>query len=927
MKTLITYSRKPKLAIGKRSQRHSDVSDSLFSPAKRSKVITSNPTTAGTISMAPSSSTRLVNSRQQKRVLEGSDEKTSNVLTIDEKPIASTSKYPPDVHNEQNRSKKARRTPTPPLSNSMQPEEHPTSPTRPSSSGSTIITPSSNSPALHTFCTPVKPVTSLPAPSPLTPLSATPLKRTSTHPIDHTFTPTKPGSKDSVGALSQLFDFSLKPKKSGRGSRDITLPLQSKATKPVVKRMLGRTRTAPSVVDDLSVDTSFDSLTSKSSSFSVGLPPSPQSNHVIDPPASRTTVSRTSTIPDEQLPSSVPGPSAPPPQQSNPNLRTYAGQSRSFLVELPTSSNPGGGVDGDDLGLEIRESYKDLRMRWGVDDLEDGPRPALSMRPSPEPENGRKGKGKARDRAKVVLPPNMMNDLKSITELRSKGESRRFMDEVGYLFEGMERNVGVRVRRGSALELVTKICDPDFARRAKATDFLNRAWEALRATGAGDGDKVLDAILVLFSALAAQNSREVTDLAQNADFVPILWDLLAGLGGKDSLELLGTGTSDAELKEAGIGKAEKLILVTLRSVIVSKSGLVSEEECPSLRQLLSRVLASLPPSFHRPTYLTHLYQTLIAGLSLFLLVSQDMLLDSRLSRHVGGCTLIERRWGGDEEHPLLYHDVINGNGQEDLAERLTTLCAVCNIILRNPDYENYIPIANRCIESALRVLINVSHDNPTWCRLLLRQRLMIPAISSLIMSSQYGLPNVIEETGERNGQAFDRLCLALGTLTNLVQVDEDSKDLCRQTKLDPTCPAPRQCAYACSCPNTVSVMNCLTSVYERYLQLEDEDPGTHIIRGHLAVLFGLLMRSSSENQRIILGALPGEGLEGLIRHAKDFVGLYAEFMARVARGEGHGAKDAEDDSEVIVAEVQARDGATQDVAQDILRFLESLMDQ
>jgi hypothetical protein len=38
--------------------------------------------------------------------------------------------------------------------------------------------------------------------------------------------------------------------------------------------------------------------------------------------------------------------------------------------------------------------------------------------------------------------------LKSITELRSKGEIRRFIDEVGYLFEGMERTAGVRVRRG-----------------------------------------------------------------------------------------------------------------------------------------------------------------------------------------------------------------------------------------------------------------------------------------------------------------------------------------------------------------------------------------------------------------------------------------------------------------------------------------------
>lgn len=118
------------------------------------------------------------------------------------------------------------------------------------------------------------------------------------------------------------------------------------------------------------------------------------------------------------------------------------------MVELPTDSNPDSGVDADDLGLEIRESYKDLRMRWGVDNSEDDPRLAVSARFSLEPQNGRKGKGKAKDRPRVALPPNMMNDLKSITELRSKGESRRFMDEVGYLFEGMERGAGVRVRRG-----------------------------------------------------------------------------------------------------------------------------------------------------------------------------------------------------------------------------------------------------------------------------------------------------------------------------------------------------------------------------------------------------------------------------------------------------------------------------------------------
>jgi hypothetical protein len=230
--------------------------------------------------------------------------------------------------------------------------------------------------------------------------------------------------------------------------REDIRPPQSKVSKSIAKRMLGRTRTAPLVVDGPSADTTFDCLTSKSSSVSFGLPPSPHSNHgyAIDLTASGSTVSRTSSVPDEQSQSSALGPSSGAPQRSS--VRTYAGRSRSFLVELPTDSNPDSGVDADDSGLEIRESYKDLRIRWGIDDSRDDPSLAVSAHSSPEPENGRKGKGKARDRSKVTLPPNMMNDLKSITELRSKGESRRFMDEVGYLFEGMERSAGVRVCRG-----------------------------------------------------------------------------------------------------------------------------------------------------------------------------------------------------------------------------------------------------------------------------------------------------------------------------------------------------------------------------------------------------------------------------------------------------------------------------------------------
>jgi len=318
------------------------------------------------------------------------------------------------------------------------------------------------------------------------------------------------------------------------------------------------------------------------------------------------------------------------------------------------------------------------------------------------------------------------------------------------------------------------------------------------------------------------------------------------------------------------------------------------------------------------------------------------------------------RWATVEEQSQIYHDLINGNGQKDLAEGLATLCAVCNIILRNGEYEDIVPIgskfrrvflifahidlisANRCLESAFRVIINISHANPTWSAILVHQRLMIPVISSLIVISSHAPHDAIDEAGEGRAQALDRQCLALGLLTNLVQEEESSKHLCRKTsafcslvsvfvpysftELDPSCPALRQCAYACTCPNATSVLECLASVYEHYLRIEDDDPGTYIIRGHLAVLFGLLMRGAPASQDIILDVLPGAGLKGLIRHAKEFVGLYAEFMARVARGEKHDAEDAEDNSEEDIPQIQVKDGATQDVAQDIIIFLESLMD-
>ncbi|KAI0053231.1 hypothetical protein FA95DRAFT_1482207 [Auriscalpium vulgare] len=739
--------------------------------------------------------------------------------------------------------------------------------------------------------------------------------------------------------------------------------------------MLARTRTEP-IPDGASGSGSTASVISISSTSSPKRVGS-RTDTLIDLTSSATASAMSSMTSEDQGPR--PGPSTLVAPQ--PSIRTYAGKSRSFLVPLPSGpSGLAGGLADDDLGLEVRESYTDLRTRWGVDNSEDDPRPVSPYGSDSSPEHpGRKSKGKERA-SKVVLAPGMMNDLKSITELRSKGESRRFMDEVGYLFEGMDEGASIGVRRSSALEIVTKLCDVDFARRAKATDFLTRAWDVLRGAGAGDGDKILDAILVLFAACAAESPQDLLELVQLPDFVPTLWRVLPSVErAKDALQLVQSGLGDFELKKAGISKAEKIMLRSLFSIIVNKSGLAPTDACPALRQLLTQALAKVPPSLHQPSAFVTLHKSLIAELSLVpsRLVAYDAGLplipdpappgfaqEAPELAHIEACLVILDafllgRWAESDERPSLCDDVVNGEKQEELIDGLMSLCVACNAMLRGSADDDLFDMADKCLESTLRVLINLSHENTVWCRHLLRRELTLPVLMSLLTVAQRQSQSaamevnekkpvldlagegIIDDDTDQQAKAFDRLCLALGLLTNLVQVDDDAKDLCRATRLSPSCPGSRSCFRTCRCTSRINALDALVGVYLHYRKsdADHDEAAATIVRGHLAILFGLLMRGSAPNTRAVLDALPGvtrrAKLDGLLSNAREFVGVYAEFMVRVARGEGAGRKDREDEDEEEREreeerhrdERAVRDGASEGVARDVIGFLESLRDE
>ena len=47
----------------------------------------------------------------------------------------------------------------------------------------------------------------------------------------------------------------------------------------------------------------------------------------------------------------------------------------------------------------------------------------------------------------------------------------------------------------SALEITIKLCNPEFSRKAKATDFFGHTWDLFSDAGAGKGhDKVLTSV-------------------------------------------------------------------------------------------------------------------------------------------------------------------------------------------------------------------------------------------------------------------------------------------------------------------------------------------------------------------------------------------------------------------------------------------------
>ena len=246
--------------------------------------------------------------------------------------------------------------------------------------------------------------------------------------------PPKSKGKEKAGDFSSLFSF-------GDGESSEPTP----RTTGMARRMLARAQTVPSSSGSASPDPITQDSTRRQ-------PLMLKADTVID-----LTEEAPSTPDPIKFAKSTSFDDPPRAESRATNLRTYGGASRSFLIAIPVNQLPSLNdsqlteesaaslLQSQEDGFGTHESYTSLRSRWGVDNSEDDP-----YQPLAEGSTVWSTKKKGKSGRPPLIPPSGpgVSELRSITELRNTGESRRFNDEVGYLFEGLTPESELSVKRG-----------------------------------------------------------------------------------------------------------------------------------------------------------------------------------------------------------------------------------------------------------------------------------------------------------------------------------------------------------------------------------------------------------------------------------------------------------------------------------------------
>ncbi|KDN48639.1 hypothetical protein RSAG8_02626, partial [Rhizoctonia solani AG-8 WAC10335] len=516
-------------------------------------------------------------------------------------------------------------------------------------------------------------------------------------------------------------------------------------------------------------------------------------------------------------------------------------------------------------------------------------------------------------------------DLRSITEMRVKGESRRFGEDIEYVLEGLEDEGGVKVRRASAVEFVTRMHEKGFVLRARASDVLGRAWRAIHQSVLEAGDRVFDAIAAIFICLVARELQDVSGALQDSKLPSTFCFILNRSREFDGLEAAASDSSWAMYadvaKRAGVGKVERKQLCALLA-LCQNIKLAPVGQMVTTRLLISHGMSLLVPKpTTRPLLLDILtsasaymdvFDTRLFGYSSGLNVlppsgAGSLHLLRLMSNLLRSCQLaIDQYEPGDEDEESSFF----GKGAEAFANRVVTLCRVCQILMASDpeDLEDGVSVlSGQCALGCLKTLVLLTSDLTHYGQSSQESEPETNQFAALVAQNPlvfHIIARFVTKGGDPGTQSaqFEHACLGLALLLNLVKEGSTGVKQIRSLSIYNACLLNRKCSTECQCKDRKSQLALYSGMYGK-LQSESTlqaDFHATFLLGYLAVLLGLLVVNDGSVKDAIYEELPGSPgsnkFEGLAQSIEQFVHAY-EKVAQATKIRTNRDEDEEDEDE------------------------------
>ncbi|KAJ3217299.1 hypothetical protein HK099_005529 [Clydaea vesicula] len=102
-------------------------------------------------------------------------------------------------------------------------------------------------------------------------------------------------------------------------------------------------------------------------------------------------------------------------------------------------------------------------------------------------------------------------EIKTIHEIREGGELKIFSDEVDYIFDGLDAQQAINIRRTSSLDLLKKMLKPAFLIKLRAHNFLVRIFLLLSHTNENEEPDSILVVIILLMMISLLNDSASFD--------------------------------------------------------------------------------------------------------------------------------------------------------------------------------------------------------------------------------------------------------------------------------------------------------------------------------------------------------------------------------------------------------------------------------